>query len=283
MRHRSLFLKPRRVLKPKAPLFFVLALLILITLPGCRSQLIYHPDKVIKGTPADFNLYYETISFETEDGLKLSGWWIPAEKQIAVILFFHGNGGNISHFLDPLAVWNRMGLSSFSVDYRGYGMSAGYPTEEGTYRDAEAAWKYLVVERGIDPQSIIIYGKSLGGSVAAWLARARTPGMLIVDSSFTRIAAVGQELFPWAPAGLILGNAYNTEEYIRTVKCPVLIIHSRDDEMVLFHHGQDLYEAAPEPKEFLPVEGSHNGGFYQSLPVYEAGLKSFISKHLPPK
>jgi uncharacterized protein len=268
-------------MKPKAILSSVLTLLILITLPGCRSQLIFHPDKVIRKTPGDFNLHYETISFETADNVRLSGWWIPAENQIAVVLFFHGNGGNISHFLDPVAVWNRMGLSTFSVDYRGYGMSAGDPTEEGTYRDAEAAWKYLVRQRGIDPQNIIIYGKSLGGSVAAWLARDRTPGMLIVDSSFTRIAAVGRDLFPWAPAGLILGNAYPTEEYIRTVKCPVLIIHSRDDEMIPFHHGQDLYEAAPQPKEFLLISGSHNGGFYQSLPVYEPGLKSFTSKHVP--
>jgi len=107
--------------------------------------------------------------------------------------------------------------------------------------------------------------------------------MLIVDSSFTRIAAVGQELFPWAPAGLILGNAYNTEGYIRTVKCPVLIIHSRDDEMIPFHHGQDLYEAAPQPKEFLPISGSHNGGSISPFPLYEPGLKSFISKHVPSK
>ena len=270
-------------MKCKAILFSALALLILITFPGCRSQLIYHPDKVIRTTPAEFNLHYETISFETEDNVKLSGWWIPAEDQIAVVLFFHGNGGNVSHFLDLVAVWNRMGLTTFSVDYRGYGMSAGYPTEEGTYRDAAAAWKYLTAQRSIEPQNIIIYGKSLGGSVAAWLARERTPGMLIVDSSFTRIAAVGRDLFPWAPAGLVLGNAYNTEEYIRSVKCPVLIIHSRDDEMIRFHHGQELYEAAPEPKEFLPVSGSHNGGLYQSLPVYEPGLKSFISKYLPSK
>ena len=167
------------------------------------------------------------------------------------------------------------------VDYRGYGMSAGYPTEEGTYRDAEAAWGYLVGQRGVDPRDIIIYGKSLGGSIATWLARARNPGMLVVDSSFTRIAAVGQDLVPWAPAGLILGNAYNTEEYIKKVKCPVLIIHSRDDEMIRFHYGLDLYEAAPGPKEFLPISGSHNGGFEQSLPVYEPELKSFISKYLP--
>jgi fermentation-respiration switch protein FrsA (DUF1100 family) len=139
-----------------------------------------------------------------------------------------------------------------------------------------------VTQRGLEPQNIIIYGKSLGGSVAAWLAQARTPGLLIIDSSFTRIAAVAQDLFPWAPAGLILGNAYNTREYMKTIKCPVLVMHSIDDEVVPFHHGHELYEAAPEPKDFLVLSGSHNGGFYKSLPEYERGLRSFILRRLPP-
>jgi uncharacterized protein len=262
--------------------FYILILFLLISITGCRSQFIFHPDKIIRATPADIKLPYETVFLETEDRVKISGWWIPAEKQVAVVLFFHGNGGNISHYLDYAVVWSKMGLSTFAVDYRGYGMSTGSPTEEGTYRDAEAAWNYLVTQRSLKPRNIIIYGKSLGGSVAAWLARAHAPGLLIVDSSFTRIAAAAQDLFPWAPAGLVLGNAYNTEEYVKAAKCPVLIMHSSDDEIVLFHHGHELYEAAPEPKDFLVLSGSHNGGFYKSLPEYERGLRSFILRRLPP-
>lgn len=268
---------PRR----KLPLFPAIVLLMLFVFPGCGAQFMYRPDKVIRATPEDENLTYESVSFETEDSVRLSAWWIPAQEQIGVILFFHGNGGNISHYLEPVLVWHRMGLSTLSVDYRGYGMSAGSPTEKGTYLDAEAAWRYLVRERGVDPRCIIIYGKSLGGSVAAHLARDRTPAMLVVDSSFTRIATVGHELVPWAPAGLILGNAYNTVEYIRSVRCPVLIIHSRDDEMIALHHAEELYEAAPSPKELLLTSGSHNGGFHQSLPVYEPGLTSFVRRYLP--
>ncbi|HVN96905.1 MAG TPA: alpha/beta hydrolase [Syntrophorhabdaceae bacterium] len=267
----------------KGYLLCVLALLTLATLLGCRSQLIFQPDKEIRITPADVGLAYETVFFETSDKVRISAWWMPAQKPIAVVLFFHGNGGNISHFLDYAVVWNRLGLSTLSVDYRGYGLSAGHPTEQGTYRDAEAAWIYLVEQRVIDPQDIIIYGKSLGGSVAARLAQTYTPGLLIVHSSFTRIAAVAHDLFPWAPAGLILGNAYNTQEYLKSVRCPVLVIHSRDDEIVRFHHGQELYEIALGKKEFLALSGSHNGDFYQSLLVYESGLKDFINKYLPSK
>ena len=267
-------------MKHKPCILCTLGFMVLVAFAGCRSQFIFHPDREIRTTPANFKLPYETILFETEDKVKISGWWIPAEKQMATMLFFHGNGGNISHYLDYAAVWNKMGLSTFAVDYRGYGMSGGHPTEDGTYRDAEAAWHYLVTQKGIEPKKIIIYGKSLGGSVAAWLAQAHTPGLLIIDSSFTRIAAVARDLFPWAPAGLILGNAYNTEEYVKSLRCPVLIMHSSDDEIVPFYHGQELYETAPAPKEFLPLSGSHNGGFYQSLPAYEQGLKGFISKYL---
>ena len=258
---------------------FLIATLI-IGLSGCQS-LIFHPEKRIMETPADRKLLYETVSIQTRDKVKLSGWWIPAEKQLGVVLFFHGNGGNVSYFLEPVIVWNRLGLSTLIIDYRGYGLSEGLPSEAGTYLDADAAWEYLVRDRGIEGQNIIVYGKSLGGSVATWLAQDRTPGMLIIDSSFTSIATVAKELVPWLPSGLVLGDAYNTEDYLKKVKCPVLIIHSPNDEMIPFRHGQRLLDIAAEPKEFLIVAGSHNGGFHQSLPLYEPGLKSFILKHLP--
>ena len=262
----------------KGHIFLIAALL--IGLSGCQS-LIFHPEKRIMETPADHKLPYETISIQTKDKVKLSGWWIPAEKQVGVVLFFHGNGGNVSYFLEPVIVWNRMGLSTLIVDYRGYGLSEGRPSEAGTYLDADAAWEYLVRDRGIDGQYIIVYGKSLGGSIATWLAQDRTPGMLIVDSSFTSIATVAKELVPWLPSGLVLGNAYNTEAYLKKVKCPVLIIHSRNDEMISFRQGRQLFDAAGEPKELLILSGSHNGGFRLSLSLYEPGVKSFILKHLP--
>ncbi len=258
-------------------LFYLCAVL---AVSGCSSAFIYHPDPVIRQTPADLGLPFNAVHFKTEDRVRLSAWWIPAREQIGVVLFFHGNGGNISHFLDPVVVWHRMGLSTLTVDYRGYGMSEGKPNEEGTYRDALAAWDYLVTERHIDPGHIVVYGKSLGGSVAAWLAARRTPALLVIDSSFTRMAAAARELVPWAPSGLILGNAYNTRESVSAVKCPVLIIHSRDDEMIRFHHGEELFAAAPEPKELLITSGSHNGGFRQSIAVYEPGLTSFVNRYL---
>jgi hypothetical protein len=115
-------------MKRKTCVAYIFGLFVLISVSGCRSQFVFHPDKAIRATPANFKLSYETIFFETEDKVKISGWWVPAEKQMAAVLFFHGNGGNISHYLDYVSVWNKMGLSTLAVDYRGYGMSAGHPT-----------------------------------------------------------------------------------------------------------------------------------------------------------
>lgn len=266
----------------RSPSWFYATLIsaLLVILNGCSSSLIYYPDKNIRVTPADVNLSYESVYIETRDRVKLSGWWIPVAKARGAVLFFHGNGGNISYYLDILPVFNKLGFATFLIDYRGYGLSEGHPTEEGTYKDAEAAWNYLIHEKNIPPSRIIVMGRSLGGTIAAWLASRHTPGLVILESSFLSIAKVAKDLYPWAPAKLLFGNIYNTEAAIGLIRCPVLIIHSQEDEIVPFDHGLKLFELAREPKEFLKISGPHNSGFYQSLNVYASGIDSFTARHL---
>ncbi len=126
-------------------------------------------------------LPYEDIYFKTEDDVLLNGWFIPVEDAKNTLLFFHGNGGNISHRLESLKIFHEMGLSVFIIDYRGYGQSQGTSSEQGTYRDAEAAWRYLTETRGISDEDIIIFGRSMGGAVATWLASRYTPNLLILE------------------------------------------------------------------------------------------------------
>jgi fermentation-respiration switch protein FrsA (DUF1100 family) len=249
-------------------------------LSGCVSRLIYHPDSDMKGTPTDHGLPYECVDLETKDGVTLSGWWVPAFKQRGVVLFCHGNAGNVSHRLDFLLIFNRLGLSTFIFDYRGYGKSGGLPSEQGTYLDAEAAWHYLVQERKILPEHIIIFGRSLGGSIAAWLAQDHHPGMLIVESTFTSLRDMVKDRFPWVPARLVRNYQYDTRQYLQNTRCPVLIIHSRDDDLIPFRRGEELYEVAKGPKEFLEISGSHNRAFMDSLTQYELALDTFISRYL---
>jgi len=231
-------------------------------------------------TPAAVGLSYEPVSFDAADNVTLSGWFIPAEPSRAMVLFCHGNAGNISHRLESIGVFHRLGLSTFIFDYRGYGSSDGRISEQGTYRDGEAAWRYLVEKRGMDPAEIIVFGRSLGGAVASWLARDHTPRGLILESVFTSIPDLAGKLYPFFPVRLMARFDYNTIEHLARVNCPVLIVHSRDDEIIPFSHGRRLFDAAREPKEFLELSGSHNDGFVVSAQRYQAGLDSFISAHV---
>jgi len=243
-----------------------------------QSHYIYYPERVLSVTPRSIGLDFENIHFETADGLKLSGWFVPSESARGVILFCHGNAGNISHRLDSIQIFHQLGLDVFIFDYRGYGQSEGKPTEQGTYKDAEAAWRYLIEERQVKPNEVIIFGRSLGGAVASWLAQSHKPGALILESTFTSLPDIAAGLYPYLPVRLLLRFEYNTAEYLGRVDCPVLIVHSRDDEIMPFNHGQQLFESAKEPKKFLETTGTHNNGFITSGKRYEDGLHTFISQ-----
>jgi len=257
----------------------VIYLLVSVYMTLFQSRLVYYPTREIERTPGDAGLAYEQVAFTSGDDVALTGWFIPAQEERGVVLFCHGNGGNISHRIETITIMNMLGLSIFIFDYRGYGHSGGKPTEKGTYRDAEAAWMYLVENRGISPQEIVIHGRSLGGAVAAWLALKHTPKAFILESSFTSVPDVGAEFYPWLPVKLISRFNYPTITYIRELSCPVLVIHSSEDDLLPYSHGRRLFEAAAEPKEFLDIHGTHNDGYIMSGKHYIDGLNSFIERY----
>ncbi len=265
----------------KKKIFFFIALH-LSSLLFCagRPYFMYYPEKKLKGTPADIGLKFESVRLKTKDSVTIAGWWIPSDYERGVILYSHGNSGNISDCLDMIGIFNRLNTSIFIYDYRGYGDSGGEPSEEGTYLDAEACWLYLTEKRGIAREKIIVFGRSLGGSISAWLADARTPGMLIIESSFMSLADVSGDRYSWFPGKLAFGDSYNTASHLKNIKCPVLIIHSRDDEISPYTQGEKLFKSANEPRELLVISGSHNAGFPESLVKYESGINSFITRYL---
>ncbi|MDD5008316.1 MAG: alpha/beta hydrolase [Syntrophorhabdaceae bacterium] len=245
-----------------------------------QDGMIYVPEKTITHNPHNIGLVYEEVSVRTKDGLSISGWYIPAKNEKAVILFCHGNAGNISSRLDSIRIFNDLSLSVLIFDYRGYGRSEGRPSEAGTYLDAEAAWDYLVNVKKIPPGRIIVYGRSLGGAVAAEIALRRSPAALIVESGFTSVPDLGQKIYPWLPVRLISKFRYATIDKIGTIKCPKLIIHSRRDDIVPFEHGRALYEKASPPKEFLEIRGGHNDGFLLSGMTYTGGMEEFLERYV---
>ncbi|MEX2353047.1 MAG: alpha/beta hydrolase, partial [Gammaproteobacteria bacterium] len=222
-------------------------------------------------------LDYEEVTLSTTDNVSIHGWYLPHPQARATLLFLHGNGGNISHRLEKLRIYHDLGLSVLIIDYRGYGQSGGKPSESGTYLDAEAAWRYLVETRGIPPQAIIVYGESLGAAMATWLSSRYPPGAVILESSFTSIEDMGRHYYPYLPVKLLTRIKYPVLERLQETRCPVLIIHSPEDDIVPYSQGRALFRAANEPKSFLEIQGDHNSGFYQSGNLYRDGLQQFIN------
>ncbi len=242
-------------------LFRLLLLLPLAVLPvGCVSSFIYFPDPKSAELPPELELSPQWVFFTAADGVRLSAWYVPRENPRGLILFFHGNGGNVSEYADSLALFRDLGYASLIVDYHGYGRSEGLPSEKATYLDAEAAWRYAVESLHFPPRDIVAWGFSLGGPIAAWLAHRKDPSMLVLESSFTRLSDAAAYLYPWAPSKLFIGNRYNTETFLDQVRCPVLVIHSPDDEVIPYALGWRLFERARPPKRFVQIHGGHDTG-----------------------
>ena len=250
---------------------------------SCQSSLVYFPKKEIEGTPGDVGLEYREVYITTSDGIELHGWYVPAEgdpKDGIAALVCHGNGGNISHRLALLEMLNRLGVNALIFDYRGYGRSSGNPSEEGTYRDARAAWRYLTETLGIPPGRVVVYGRSLGGAIASHLAMESRPGALVLDSAFTSLPDAGQDIYPFLPVRLMSRFDYPTIENVTKVECPILVIHSLDDELIHIHHGEKIFAASKKPKRFVEVSGGHNENLVASWNKYENALRKLILDHL---
>ena len=243
-----------------------------------QSGLLFQPDPDVEATPEQLKLPFEDLTLTASDGVRIHAWFIPAEKALGAVLFCHGNAGNISHRLDTLWTLHQMGADVLIFDYRGYGRSGGKPTEKGTYLDAEAAWRSLTEDRGFPPGRIVIHGRSLGGAVAAHLARDHTPAGLVLESTFSSVPDMGAKLYPMFPVRLLSKFRYATAEYAAAAKCPVLVVHSPDDDLVPYAQGRRVFEAASEPKRFLEIRGSHNSGYLESSQVYDPALRSFLEE-----
>jgi fermentation-respiration switch protein FrsA (DUF1100 family) len=244
-----------------------------------QKSLLYLPNtpgRELTANPAGIGLAYHDVSIKTEDGLTLHGWFIPAASS-RVLLFFHGNAGNISHRLASIRQFHSLGLSILIVDYRGYGQNEGKPSEAGLQQDAEAAWRYVTGTRKVAPGDVVIFGRSLGGAVAAWLAARTQPGAFIVESAFTSVPDIAREVYPWLPVRWLSRLQHATLNYVREARCPVLVVHSRDDEIIPYHHGEQIFAAAKEPRALLTIAGGHNDAFVSDEDRYLEGIRGFLS------
>ena len=201
----------------------------------------------------------DEVEFTISDGTRLVAWHAKARNPRCTFLYFHGNAGSIADRLEVLEALAEIGVSTFAVDYRGYGKSGGSPSGPGVLADAQGSWAHLTVRMKVPPNRVVLFGKSLGGACAIDLAYQVPAKGLVVQSTFTSISDVAARVMPIFPAKLFLRENMNSVMKIGAAKCPTLVVHSRDDEVVPFAHGQRLFEAAPEPKWFAEYSGvGHN-------------------------
>lgn len=248
-----------------------------------QPRMLYYPDmpgRELEANPAAVGLAYEDVALLTRDGVRLHAWFIPAEHPRATVLYCHGNAGNISHRLDSIRLLHSLGLQVLILDYRGYGQSEGKPSEAGTYRDADAAWHYLLETRGLPASGIILLGRSLGAAVAADLASRTQPAAVILESAFTSVPDRAAEIYPWLPVRLLSRYRYDNLGKMARIDRPLLLVHGREDEIIPFSHAERLFRRAREPKSLLEISGGHNDAFQRSREAYTHGLQTFLAAHL---
>jgi len=245
-----------------------------------QHKMVFFPSKDLILTPDQIGLEYEDLYFESGDKEKINAWFLPASdttENNKVVLFCHGNAGNISHRMETVEYILGLSASIMLFDYRGFGKSVGAPGEEEVYQDALVCYNWLIDKKNFSPDQIIIFGRSLGGAVAVDLASKVPCGGVIVESSFTSAKDMAKVMIPMFPINLILKYKLNSIDKISNVKCPVLVTHSTEDDMIPYKMGEELFNAAGKPRKFIILSGNHNERYYFNDSNYRNALIEMIN------
>ncbi len=268
-------------LSPKSAWILVALLVQLVLLVSLWTQLerlfVFFPTSELRYTPDQVGLDFEDVYFTTEDGRRLHGWFVAGSND-TTWLWFHGNGGNMGYRVEEMALvhW-RLGVNQFIFDYRGYGQSAGRPSEQGIYRDARAALAYLQSRPDVLPEKIVYFGRSIGAAVAVELAASRPPLGLVLVAPFTSLGDMATVAYPRLPLRWLVGNRYNSLALLPQVYRPLLILHGDQDEIVPLSQSERLLQVANLPKALKVLPGAgHNDTYIAGGNVYWDALREFL-------
>ncbi len=255
------------------------ALLIMIKPGILERRFVYYPTRDVVDSPARLGLEFRDIFPETDDGVRLHGWYLPFREARQTVMIFHGNAGNIGHRVDWLAMLNSLGVNLIIFDYRGYGRSGGKPFEHGLYRDASAVHAWWLRNRSAGSQKLILLGESLGGAVAVDLAARIPVDGLILQSTFSSARDMARTILPIGFLQPLIGIHFDSEKKIVSVACPKLFLHGNRDDIVPLRLGRKLYDAAPPPRTFFEIEGAgHNDLIFIGGAAYLQRISSFLAE-----
>ena len=246
-----------------------------------EQMFLYFPARELVTTPATMRLEYEDVFFSAADGTQLHGWYLPGDPGKPLVVFCHGNAGNISHRVANLRLLRQLGLAVFIISYRGYGRSEGTPSEEGTYSDMRGALSWLK-DRGWTVERMIYFGRSVGAGVALQLALEQPPGALVLESPFTSIPAMGRQHYSllWTLGGWAVDARYDNLEKIGRLKSPLLVFHGDRDGIVPHRMGKELFDRAPQPKSFYSIAGAgHNDTYSVGGPAYWQRWRELVEEN----
>jgi uncharacterized protein len=261
--------------------FFLIAALFVLALWGlvlwAQPRMAFFPSRGVQRTPEAAGIPYKDLQITTSDGITLHGWWLEHPEARGQVIYWHGNGGNLSLWLDVFADIHRRGFSVLAVDYRGYGASAGSPSEKGLYLDAEAATRHFTEHVRRENLPTIYWGRSLGSSIAAYAASRGAPDALILESPFPDV----RTLFAGNPLmlGLSVFATYRfaASEHLSGYRGPLLVIHGDTDSVIPFAAGQKVFERAPtQQKTFIVLKNADHNDMYARRDDYWPAIERFI-------
>ncbi len=245
-----------------------------------QDKLIFRPGKQLKRSPADYSIPYETVHLQPSKGIHVSSWWIPHPKSKQTVIFFHGSDGNIAYELPTIHFLHQLQLNALIVEYPGYEQNGQKPSESGCYLTADAAWDFVTNQQGIDPETVILFGQSLGSAVATYLAEKTACYGLVLQSGFTSVPNLAELAYPYLPVRWFCHTKMDSLARINNIQCPVLILHSESDEAIPISQARQLYDQATGPKKMVTFHGPHFGNHWLRVPEVHKAWKQLLSRDL---
>lgn len=245
------------------------------------GKLIYQGTRRVEHDPSDHGWAFDEAFLDVSEGCTHL-WFIPAERETQrTILFSHGNAGNLGDKLNSIGIFRDMGFNVLAYDYGGYGRSDGHTHEARMIEDIRAVWRHAISTLGIPAKKIVIHGRSMGGGPSAYLATEVEAGAVVLESTFCSLTEMIKRRYPRVPMVIFNRNRFRNINLVGAINSPLLVVHSRDDTLIPFEHGEYIFHAAPEPKAFLEIFGEHQEGFWKNAEHYKRGLLDFINAHVP--